>query len=311
VGDAKDANLTFLREQGRDLEELVWEGYSTPVFEKQFYECIHSLSSGPSSLRICGLKMDDPPFPISGTIRESDFRPVHTKELTPLLRASPNLRIFEVQICGGLSVKLLLHLPGCLQSLSLARSARLYEGDFDVDLDLISAFQKLTNLTHLTLDMGALSCATISSMIKHCTKLKVVSLLCDREGYPNMWVDLFQASPFLTKVSLEHCKHLTDEALGYLRNLTFLSLTSCKSITDTGVRQLVRNNPVLRTLRLTRCYNLTYDVLLLLDDAKALTSIYLSFCIDFEREVRSAQMLIMMETLLLRTYPQLQHIELD
>jgi hypothetical protein len=73
---------------------------------------------------------------------------------------------------------------------------------------------------------------------------------------------------------------------------------------------VVRNNPNLRTLELFGCAALTYDVLSVLDDAHALTSLTLSYEFDRGSQERVAQLLARMETMLHRTYPQLQHVEL-
>ncbi|EMD60693.1 hypothetical protein COCSADRAFT_40303 [Bipolaris sorokiniana ND90Pr] len=118
----------------------------------------------------------------------------------------------------------------------------------------------------------------LKKVVEGCTKLRDI-----RAGEVRGWDDvdlmaeLFKRNT-LERLDLKNCDSLSDESLAALiegvdqeidiltdrpivppRKLKHLNLTRCRSITDTGLKTLVNNVPLLEGLQVSKCGGLTDD----------------------------------------------------
>lgn len=238
--------LNLLNKSGNNLKYLAWEGLNTPKFGAQLCEFVKGLEAGLSGLTLACLAIDLNPY--------DRYKPhVRVEQIAPLFHASPNMQMLNLYDFLVFA-EMFLHVPHSLTTLDVTYG-RFFKQDSD--FDLTNTFQNLANLKQLYLSCSDIPNDVFISIGKYCTKLEVISLFYDGDVSVGAFVDVFSSCTHLKTVTMSCCRQLSDDALCHLRSVLFLSLTRCDKVTERGVRQLVRNNPDLRTLQLSECDKLS------------------------------------------------------
>lgn len=109
-------------------------------------------------------------------------------------------------------------------------------------------------------------------ILRGCFRLTTIALHLESIEVVDCWSLRDFGSLSAVNLSLEGCPRFDDEQASKLKGVTNLLLSHCQSLSDTGLRSLLINNPNLTTLSLIRMPSLTQDSLNL---PTKITKIYL------------------------------------